>query len=80
VYKFHKNFKNEFIFKYFFVVLFFLVFCAYVGQNVDNFLLTYLGLLIVTLTPGARRHKLVPKAIESIKNTLGIGKQTNKND
>jgi hypothetical protein len=29
--------------KYFLIVFFFLVFCAYVGQSVDNFLLTYLA-------------------------------------
>jgi ADP-ribosylation factor-like protein 6-interacting protein 1 len=58
---------------YFLIVFFFLIFCAYVGQSVDNFLLTYLATLIATLTPGIRRHNLVPKVILNIKKTIGIG-------
>lgn len=41
-------FKKEnsitlFLIKYFLIVFFFLIFCAYVGQSVDNLLLTFLA-------------------------------------
>lgn len=57
---------------YFLIVSFFLVFCVYVGQSVDNFLLTYVAVLIVTLTPGARRRRLVPNMIRRVRLTLGM--------
>ena len=57
-------------------MFFFLVFCAYVGQSVDNFLLTYFAVLALTLTPGVRRKHLVQKTLNKIKYNLGIGKIT----
>ncbi len=60
---------------YFLLVLFFLLFCAYVGQCVDNFLLTYLAVLIGTLTPGARRHHLKEKAVRQVKSMLSTKKK-----
>lgn len=58
---------------YFLIVFFFLVFCAYVGQSVDNFLLTYLASVIACLTPGIRQHHLIPKTIAHVKRTIGMG-------
>ncbi|CAF0716064.1 unnamed protein product [Brachionus calyciflorus] len=57
---------------YFLIVFFFFVFCAYVGQMVDNLLLTFLAIMVITLTPGARRHRLLPRTLNKIKRTLGF--------
>lgn len=60
---------------YFLIVFFFLVFCAYVGQKVDNFLLTYIAVLLLTLTPGARRRRLIPTLMRRIRHMLGMAPQ-----
>lgn len=60
---------------YFLLVFFFLVFCAYIGQSIDNILLTYLAALAITLTPGVRRHELISKGIRKVKTTIGMGKK-----
>lgn len=65
---------------YFLIVLFFLLFCAYVGQCVDNFLLTYLAVLVMTLTPGARRHNLKDKAVGQVKHLLSMKKKSGSKD
>ncbi|RNA12829.1 ADP-ribosylation factor 6-interacting 1 [Brachionus plicatilis] len=64
---------------YFLILFFFFVFCAYVGQMVDNLLLTFLAVMFMTLTPGARRHRLVPRTFNKIKRTLGVGNSGRKN-
>jgi len=46
-----------------------------VGQCVDNFLLTYLAVLVLTLTPGARRHNLKDKAVRQVKYLLSMKKK-----
>lgn len=63
---------------YFLLVFFFLIFCAYIGQSIDNILLTYLAALTITLTPGFRRHELISKSISKIKMTIGIGNKDMK--
>lgn len=66
---------------YFLLGLFFLIFCAYVGQSVDNFLLTYLAVLVATLTPGARRHNLKQKLVDRVKLLFSMKKRVApKND
>lgn len=69
------NFKNKLIQMrkekhslYFLVVLFFLIFCIYVGQLVDNLLLSYLAVSIACLMPGARRHNLIEKTMQLVKS------------
>ena len=57
------------------IVLFFLIFCAYVGQCVDNFLLTYLAVLVLTLTPGARRHNLKERIVQQVKAIMSLKKK-----
>ena len=57
---------------YFLIVLFFLIFCAYVGQNVDNSLLTYIAIVMIALTPGARRHKIFERSVDKMRASLGL--------
>jgi len=57
---------------YFLIVFFFLVFCIYVGQIVDNTLLTYLASLSIMLSPGVNQHGLVNKLLNKLKRTLGM--------
>jgi len=73
-----ENVKKEKQPLYFSVVFFFLIFCAYVGQCVDNFLLTYLAVLVITLIPGARRHNILDKLFSKVKQTIEMTKSSIK--
>lgn len=55
---------------YFLIVLFVLIFSIYVGQLVDNLLLSYLVSLTLCLLPGARRHNLPQIALNLIKSFI----------
>lgn len=65
---------------YFLVMFFMLAFFAYVGQCVDNFFLTYVIVLVVTLTPGARRHNLKDKLVEQVRHLLSMKRAVKKLD
>jgi len=55
---------------YFLSVLFFLIFCIYVGQSFDNLLLSYLVVTILCLLPGARRRNLTEKVTHFVKSLM----------
>lgn len=71
-----ENLKKEKQSLYFLIVFFFLVFCAYIGQCFDNLLLTYLAVLVLTLTPGARRRHLMDVLVEKVKTLLSMKKRS----
>lgn len=72
-----ENIRKERHSLYFCIVLFALIFCGYLGQCIDNVLLTYIAIMVITLTPGFRRHKMYNKIISKVKKTIGI-KETAK--